>query len=47
MERLEQRAIAGLFGIDGSDAEAAERRYWLPAAPQPVFVEEEKSSVTT
>jgi hypothetical protein len=40
-EWLEQQAVAGFLSVDDADAQAAERRYGLPAAHRPVFVEEE------
>jgi 2-polyprenyl-3-methyl-5-hydroxy-6-metoxy-1,4-benzoquinol methylase len=40
-EWLEQQAVAGFLSVDDADAEAAGRRYGLPAAHRPVFVDEE------
>jgi 2-polyprenyl-3-methyl-5-hydroxy-6-metoxy-1,4-benzoquinol methylase len=40
-EWLEQQAVAGFLSVEDADAEPAERRYALPAAHRPVFVEEE------
>jgi SAM-dependent methyltransferase len=39
-EWLEQQAVAGLLTVADPDAEAADRRYGLPAAHRPIFVEE-------
>jgi SAM-dependent methyltransferase len=46
-EWLEQQASAGFLSVDDPDAGAAERRYGLPAAHRPVFVEEEHLSFLT
>jgi SAM-dependent methyltransferase len=43
-EWLEQQAVAGFLSVDEADAEPAERRYGLPAAHRPVFVDEENLS---
>jgi SAM-dependent methyltransferase len=40
-EWLEQQAVAGFLSVDDAQAEAAERRYRLPTAHRPVFVDEE------
>jgi SAM-dependent methyltransferase len=40
-EWLEQQAVAGFLSVDDPDAGAGERRYGLPAAYRPVFVDEE------
>jgi 2-polyprenyl-3-methyl-5-hydroxy-6-metoxy-1,4-benzoquinol methylase len=40
-EWLEQQAVAGFLAVRNSEAEPGERRYALPAAHQPVFVDEE------
>jgi SAM-dependent methyltransferase len=40
-EWLEQQAVAGFLSVEDADAEAAKRRYRLPAAHRPVFVDEE------
>ena len=40
-EWLEQQAVAGFLTVDDPDAEAGDRRYSLPAAHRPVFVDEE------
>ena len=40
-EWLEQQAVAGFLSVEDADAQAAERRYGLPAAHRPVFVDEE------
>jgi SAM-dependent methyltransferase len=40
-EWLEQQAVAGFLSVDDPEAEAGERRYGLPAAHRPVFVDEE------
>jgi SAM-dependent methyltransferase len=39
-EWLEQQAVAGFLTVADPDAEATERRYGLPAAHRPIFVEE-------
>jgi SAM-dependent methyltransferase len=46
-EWLEQQAVAGFLDVEDSDAAAAERRYSLPAAHRPVFVDEENLSHLT
>jgi hypothetical protein len=43
-EWLEQQAVAGFLSVDNADDEPAERRYALPAAHGPVFVDEENLS---
>ena len=40
-EWLEQQAVAGFLTVQDPEAEPGERRYALPAAHRPVFVEEE------
>ena len=40
-EWLEQQAVAGFLAVDDPDAEPGKRRYTLPAAHRPVFVDEE------
>jgi SAM-dependent methyltransferase len=40
-EWLEQQAVAGFLTVDDPDARSAERRYALPAAHRPVFLDEE------
>jgi SAM-dependent methyltransferase len=40
-EWLEQQAVAGFLSVDDCDAEPGERRYVLPEAHRPVFVDEE------
>jgi SAM-dependent methyltransferase len=40
-EWLEQQAVAGFLSVDDPAAAADERRYGLPAAHRPVFVDEE------
>jgi SAM-dependent methyltransferase len=40
-EWLEQQAVAGFLSVADPDAEPAERRYGLPPAHRPVFVQEE------
>jgi SAM-dependent methyltransferase len=39
-EWLEQQAVAGFLTVADPDAEATDRRYGLPAAHRPIFVEE-------
>ncbi len=39
-EWLEQQAVAGFLSVDDPAAEAGERRYGLPAAHRPVFVDD-------
>jgi len=46
-EWLEQQAVAGFLSVDDPDAEAGERRYGLPAAHRPVFVDEEDLNYLT
>jgi SAM-dependent methyltransferase len=43
-EWLEQQAVAGFLSVDDGNAEPSERRYALPAAHRPVFVDEEDLS---
>jgi SAM-dependent methyltransferase len=40
-EWLEQQAVAGFLSVDDPDAQAGDRRYALPPAHRPVFVEAE------
>jgi 2-polyprenyl-3-methyl-5-hydroxy-6-metoxy-1,4-benzoquinol methylase len=40
-EWLEQQAVAGFLTVDDGDAEPGARRYALPAAHRPVFVDDE------
>src|ERR1700716_2362959 len=40
-EWLEQQAVAGFLSVDDADAGPRRRRYGLPTAHRPVFVEEE------
>ena len=40
-EWLEQQAVAGFLSVEDAAADATERRYGLPAAHRPVFVDEE------
>jgi 2-polyprenyl-3-methyl-5-hydroxy-6-metoxy-1,4-benzoquinol methylase len=40
-EWLEQQAVAGFLSVDNPDAEPGQRRFALPAAHRPVFVDEE------
>jgi SAM-dependent methyltransferase len=40
-EWLEQQAVAGFLSVADPDAEPGERRYGLPAAHRPVFLEED------
>ncbi len=40
-EWLEQQAVAGFLSVDDPDAEAEQRRYGLPSAHRPVFVDEQ------
>ena len=40
-EWLEQQAVAGLLTVDNNDAAPSARRYALPAAHRPVFVDQE------
>jgi Methyltransferase small domain len=40
-EWLEQQAVAGFLSVDNPDAEPGQRRFGLPAAHRPVFVDEE------
>jgi SAM-dependent methyltransferase len=46
-EWLEQQAVAGFLSVDNPDASADERRYGLPAAHRPVFVDEEDLNFLT
>jgi SAM-dependent methyltransferase len=46
-EWLEQQAVAGFLTVDDVDASPAERRYDLPAAHRPVFVDEEDLHLLT
>ena len=46
-EWLEQQAVAGFLSVDDPGADAAERRYRMPAAHRPVFIEEESPAVDT
>jgi SAM-dependent methyltransferase len=46
-EWLEQQAVAGFLTVDDVEAEPTERRYALPAAHQPVFVDEEDLNFLT
>jgi SAM-dependent methyltransferase len=46
-EWLEQQAVAGFLTVDDTEAEPTERRYALPAAHRPVFVNEEDLSFLT
>jgi hypothetical protein len=46
-EWLEQQAVAGFLTVDHGDAEPNARRYALPAAHRPVFVDEEDLSYLT
>lgn len=46
-EWLEQQAVAGFLTVDDPDAEPGERRYRLPAAHRPVFVDEEDLAFLT
>ena len=46
-EWLEQQAVAGFLTVDEPEASPAERRYDLPAAHRPVFVDEEDLSYLT
>jgi SAM-dependent methyltransferase len=46
-EWLEQQAVAGFLSVYDPDAEASSRRYALPAAHRPVFVEEESLTYLT
>jgi len=46
-EWLEQQAVAGFLSVDDPDAEADGRRYGLPAAHRPVFVDDEDLSFLT
>ncbi len=46
-EWLEQQAVAGFLSVDEPDAEPGERRYGLPAAHRPVFVDEEDLNYLT
>jgi SAM-dependent methyltransferase len=46
-EWLEQQAVAGFLSVDDPEAAPAERRYGLPAAHRPVFVDEEDLNLLT
>jgi SAM-dependent methyltransferase len=46
-EWLEQQAVAGFVSVDDEAAEPGERRYTLPAAHRPVFVDEEDLNYLT
>src|SRR5262245_14305538 len=46
-EWLEQQAVAGFLSVDDPDADPGERRYALPAAYRPVFVDEESLNLLT
>jgi 2-polyprenyl-3-methyl-5-hydroxy-6-metoxy-1,4-benzoquinol methylase len=46
-EWLEQQAVAGFLTVDDPDADAAARRYGLPAAHRPVLVDEEDLNYLT
>jgi 2-polyprenyl-3-methyl-5-hydroxy-6-metoxy-1,4-benzoquinol methylase len=46
-EWLEQQAVAGFLSVDDPDAAPDERRYGLPAAHRPVFVDEEDLNLLT
>jgi SAM-dependent methyltransferase len=46
-EWLEQQAVAGFLDVEDPDAEAGKRRYTLPAAHRPVFVDEEDLNLLT
>jgi SAM-dependent methyltransferase len=46
-EWLEQQAVAGFLAVDDPDVEAGERRYSLPEAHRPVFVDEEDLNLLT
>jgi hypothetical protein len=46
-EWLEQQAVAGFLSVDDPDAEAGGRRYALPDAHRPVFVDEESLTFLT
>jgi len=46
-EWLEQQAVAGFLTVGDSEAEQGERRYALPTAYRPVFVEEEDLNFLT
>jgi SAM-dependent methyltransferase len=46
-EWLEQQAVAGFLTVDAPDAEPGKRRYALPAAHRPVFVDEEDMNLLT
>jgi len=46
-EWLEQQAVAGFLTVDDADAAPGQRRYALPAAHRPVFVEEESLNLLT
>jgi 2-polyprenyl-3-methyl-5-hydroxy-6-metoxy-1,4-benzoquinol methylase len=46
-EWLEQQAVAGFLSVDDPDAGPGDRRYGLPAAHRPVFVDDEELSFLT
>lgn len=46
-EWLEQQAVAGFLSVDDADAAPGERRYRLPAAHRPVFVDEDSLNLLT
>jgi SAM-dependent methyltransferase len=46
-EWLEQQAVAGFLSVDDPEAEAGDRRYAVPAAHRPVFVDEEDLNLLT
>jgi 2-polyprenyl-3-methyl-5-hydroxy-6-metoxy-1,4-benzoquinol methylase len=46
-EWLEQQAVAGFLSVDDPAAESGERRYGLPAAHRPVFVDEDDLNYLT
>jgi 2-polyprenyl-3-methyl-5-hydroxy-6-metoxy-1,4-benzoquinol methylase len=46
-EWLEQQAVAGFLSVDDPNAEAGQRRYGLPDAHKPVFVDEENPNYLT
>ena len=46
-EWLEQQTVAGFLSVENPDAQAGERRYTMPAAHRPVFVDEEDLNYIT
>jgi SAM-dependent methyltransferase len=46
-EWLEQQAVAGFLTVADPDAEATDRRYGLPAAHRPIFIEENNLNYLT